>query len=440
MLFRSINKLDFDANYQGIPVFEKSFNPSNPIQLNPVTGTITIPDHFFQTGEELIYKPSSTFLGTGVTAVGIGETMSYTGVVTNLLPPRVYPIKLDNSNFKLATTKQYAEAGIYVTFTSYGLGNSHKLEMTKKLERSLITIDSVVQAPVTYALLDYNLKYNTNAVTDYSTAIDPTYSVRQYSPWSDTLFNQEDEIFVVNTPQQIGTKYGIGAGNTLFSVSGISSMKPGDLLKLDDEFVKVISVGLGTTSGSQISGLGTYYVLETQRGYAGTAATIHVNDTPIKLYRGSYNIVGNKIWFTEAPRGNAVTVRDVSNLEQPKSSFTGRVFLRKDYTTNTLYDNISETFTGIGQTYILTLNGVNTTGIGSTGGNGILFINSIFQTPSTKNNTGNNFSVTDNAVLGITSVVFSGITSTNGEVVKSLSDVNQNQLPRGGLIVSLGSS
>ena len=400
---RRINKLDFDANYQGIPVFEKSFNPSNPIQLNPVTGTITIPDHFFQTGEELIYKPASTFLGTGVTAVGIGATMSYTGVVTNFLPPRVYPIKLDNSNFKLATTKQYAEAGIYVTFTSFGAGNSHKLEMTKKLERSLLTIDSVVQAPISYSLLNYNLKYNTNIV------ISPA-------------------------------GYGIGAGNTLFSVSGISSMKPGDLLKIDDEFVKVISVGLGTTSGSPIIGLGTYYVLETQRGYAGTAATIHVNDTPINLYRGSYNIVGNKIWFTEAPRGNAVTIRDSSNLEQPKSSFTGRVFLRKDYTTNTLYDNISETFTGIGQTYILTLNGFNTTGIGSTGGNGILFINSIFQTPSTKNNTGNNFSVTDNAVLGITSVVFSGITSSNGEIVKSLSDVNQNQLPRGGLIVSLGSS
>jgi hypothetical protein len=438
---RRINKLDFDANYQGIPIFEKSFNPSNPIQFNPVTGTFTIPDHFFQTAEELIYKPDTTFLGTGVTAVGIGATLSYTGVVTDFLPPRVYPIKLDNSNFKLATRREYAQAGIYVTFTSFGLGNSHKLEMTKKLERSLLTIDSVVQAPISYSLLNYQLKYNTNSVVGYSSAIDPTYSIRQYSPWADTVFSQEiDNFLTISSPQEVGTKYGIGAGNTLFSVSGISSMKPGDLLKIDDEFVKVISVGLGTTSGSPISGLGTYYVLETQRGYAGTAATIHVNDSPIQLYRGSYNIVGNKIWFTEAPRGNAVTVRDTSNLEQPKSSFTGRVFLRKDYTTNTLYDNISETFTGIGQTYILTLNGFNTTGIGSTGGNGIVFINSIFQTPSTKNNTGNNFNVVDNAVLGITSIVFSGITSTNGDIVKSLSDVTQNQLPRGGLIVSLGSS
>jgi len=437
---RRINKLDFEMNYQGIPIYKKTFDPSNGIQLNPSTGVITIPNHFFNTAEELIYNPATTFLGVGVTAIGIGATLSYTGVVTSLLPPRVYPIKLDNNNFQLSTRKEYAQAGIYVTFTSLGSGNAHELEMTKKLEKSLITIDSVVQAPLAYSLLDYKLKYNTDEVTGFSSAIDPNYSISQYSPWSDTLFNQEDEIFIVNTPQPIGTKYGIGAGNTNFSVSGISSIKPTDLLKIDDEYVRVVSVGLGTTSGAPISGLGTFYILNIQRGYAGTIATSHNNDSNMSLYRGSYNIVGNKVWFTESPRGNAVTIRDISNLEQPKSSFTGRVYLRKDYTTNTLYDNISEKFTGIGQTYILTLNGLNTTGIGSTGGNGILFINSIFQTPSTKNNSGNNFSVVDNAALGITSAVFSGITSTNGQIIKSDADVNQNQLPRGGIIVSLGTS
>jgi len=437
---RRINKLDFEMNYQGIPIYKKTFNPSNPVQLNPSTGVITIPNHFFNTAEELIYNPATTFLGVAVTSIGIGATLSYTGVVTSFLPPRVYPIKLDNNNFQLATRKEYAQSGIYVTFTSLGSGNAHELEMTKKLEKSLITIDSVVQAPLAYSLLNYQLKYNSDAVTGFSSAIDPTYSILQYSPWSDTLFNQEDELFIVNTPQPIGTKFGIGAGNTYFSISGISSIKPTDLLKIDDEYVRVVSVGLGTTSGAPITGLGTYYILNIQRGYAGTLATSHVNDSNMSLYRGSYNIVGNKLWFTESPRGNAVTKRDISNLEQAKSSFTGRVYLRKDYTTNTLYDNISEKFTGIGQTYIFTLNGLNTTGIGSTGGNGILFINSIFQTPSTQNNTGNNYTVVDNAALGITSAVFSGITSTNGQIIKSISDVNQNQLPRGGIIVSLGSS
>ena len=394
---RRINKLDFDLNYKGVPIFKKTFNPSNTTQLNPETGVFTIQNHYFNTGEELIYTPASTFLGIGATAVGIGTTLSYTGVVTDRLPPRVYPIKIDNSNFRLATTKQYALAGIYVTFTSYGQGNAHELEMTKKLEKSLITIDTVVQSPIAYSLLDYSLKYNTDG-------------------------------------------FGIGAGNTLFSISGISSIKPNDILKIENEFVKVTSVGLGTTSGAVITGVGTFNIVGVTRGFAGTAATTHKNDLLINLYRGSYNISGNKIYFSESPRGNAISERDRSNLEQPRSSFTGRVYLRKDYTTNVLYDNISEKFTGIGQTYVLTVQGANTTGIGSTGGNGIVFINSIFQTPSTENNIGNNFKVVDNSVVGITSLVFSGITSENGQLITSQFDVNQNQLPRGGIIVSLGST
>ena len=463
---RRINKLDFDMNYQGIPIYTKTFDPSNGVQLNPSTGVITIPNHFFNTAEELIYNPATTFLGIAVTAVGIGSTLSYTGVVTSFLPPRVYPIKLDNNNFQLATRKEYAQSGIYVTFTSLGSGNSHELEMTKKLEKSLITIDSVVQAPLAYSLLDYTLKYNsdligisktgiigvsTNLITGINTSgivvgkligsvgiVSSGAQVTSIGIGSLTI--NKTSLQGISTTTTFNFDGGIGAGNTNFSISGISSIKPTDLLKIDNEYVRVVSVGLGTTSGAPISGLGTYYILNIQRGYAGTIATAHFNDTAIPLYRGSYNIVGNKLWFTESPRGNAVTKRDISNLEQAKSSFTGRVYLRKDYTTNTLYDNISEKFTGIGQTYILTLNGMNTTGIGSTGGNGILFINSIFQTPSTKNNTGNNFTIVDNAVLGITSAVFSGITSTNGQIIKSDADVNQNQLPRGGIIVSLGTS
>ena len=39
-----------------------------------------------------------------------------------------------------------------------------------------------------------------------------------------------------------------------------------------------------------------------------------------------------------------------------------------------------------------------------------------------------------------TNVVFTGITSSNGTLIISDTDVNQNQLPRGGVIVSLGST
>jgi hypothetical protein len=70
-----------------------------------------------------------------------------------------------------------------------------------------------------------------------------------------------------------------------------------------------------------------------------------------------------------------------------------------------------------------------------------LFINGVFQTPTTLNNPENNFSIIENTVSGISSVVFSGIRDPeNLQIITSEFDVNQNQTPRGGIIISLGSS
>ena len=89
----------------------------------------------------------------------------------------------------------------------------------------------------------------------------------------------------------------------------------------------------------------------------------------------------------------------------------------------------------------MTVGGANTVGLGTSGGNGILFINGVFQTPTTLNNPENNFSIIENAISGISSVVFSGITSAGtNTIITSEFDVNQNQTPRGGIIISLGSS
>ena len=104
-----------------------------------------------------------------------------------------------------------------------------------------------------------------------------------------------------------------------------------------------------------------------------------------------------------------------------------------------LFDDISDNFTGIGKTYSLTVGGANTSsGIGV--GNGVLFINGVFQTPKTVNNTGSNYEFISDTTAGISTVEFSGITSTNGDFIVSEFDINQNQVPRGGLIVSLGST
>ena len=129
----------------------------------------------------------------------------------------------------------------------------------------------------------------------------------------------------------------------------------------------------------------------------------------------------SKIHFTEAPRGNAAEVVDESNIPYFKSKFGGRVYLRNDYSTNQIYDSISDQFTGIGATYTLTVGGANTTGIET--GSGVLFINNIFQTPTTDNNTGGNYFFSES--VGVSSVIFTGVVDSSGDLVISEEDVNK---------------
>jgi hypothetical protein len=392
----NINRLNFELNYQGYPIFMKTFDPSDSSVLDFASGEFTLTNHFFSTGEELIYRPTSTFLGIGATSVGIGSTLNSVGVVTDRLPSTVYAYKINNDKFKLSTRKDYALSGIYVTFTSAGQGNAHQLEMVKKNEKSIISINNVVQYPIAYSLINH------------------------------TLNNQSQ----------------IGAGLTIFALSGISSVSLGDILKIDNEYMRVDNVGLGTTTIGPITFNGAVPLVEVTRGFVGSSSTAHNDLSAVNVYRGSFNIAGNEIYFTDAPQGSIEDQlgADLDNLDESRAYFNGRVFLKNDYTTNQVYDNISERFTGIGQTYTLSSQGIGTVGLGSTGGNGIVFINGIFQTPTTENNLSNNYNIIENTTVGVSSIVFSGITSTNGSIIISQSDVNMNQLPRGGMIVSLGST
>jgi hypothetical protein len=391
-----INKTDFNLNSNGIQIFAKTFNPTDSTILNPSTGIFNIQNHFFSNLEELIYTPKSTFIGVGASSVGIGSTLNSVGVVTTILPSEVYVIKLSDDAFKLSTRKDYAVLGIGVTFTSYGSGNAHQLEMDKKLEKSLITIDNVVQYPLIFTPISYTL---------------------------------------------LGNGGQISAGSSIFALSGISTIIPKDILKIDNEYMGIINVGLGTTNIGPITNNGNINLVEVTRAFVGSSATTHTDSTSVRIYKGSYNIVDSNIFFAESPRGNPQIERDSSNLTFETSDFTGRVFLRDDYTSNQIYDDISSKFTGIGRTFTLTVGGANTVGLGTSGGNGILFINGVFQTPTTLNNPQNNFSIIENSVSGISSVIFSGIRNSDDlNIITSEFDVNQNQTPRGGIIISLGSS
>ena len=393
-----INRKNFKLTTNNTPIFSKQFNP-NSVSLAATTGIFTIEDHFFYTGEELIYTPNSTIVGVGTSAMMTSAT--------DLLPSSVYAIKLTEDTFKVAISTSNAISGIGTTFTSLGEGNAHRFTMKKKNSKCIITVDELVQSPIAYTGIAHSLSGNIG-----------------------------------------GT---LGISTTFVSLSGISTINIQDILYVDNEFMGIVNVGLGTTNIGPITNSGGINLVEVDRGFVGSSATSHSDNTEARIYKGAFNIVDDEIYFAEAPRGNPQIDKTKSNLDFETSSFTGRTFLKSIVDdsgnlqdTNKIYDNISDQFTGIGRTFTLTVGGANTTGIGTTGGSGLIFINSIYQSPKTANNPAVfNYEINEDSSAGITTVEFSGITKPNvdpAEFVTSDTDVNQNETPRGGIIVSLGST
>ena len=385
-----INRTNFELTTNSTPIFEKVFDPSKTSIVSS-GGTFTIPNHFFRTGEELTYTPNSTFIGVSASPM----TMN----AVDDVPSTVYAIKIDDSNFKIATSLSDANSGIGTTIASRGSGNAHRFTANKQNPKSVIAIDGLVQYPLTQTKL--------------------SYSVDNYGS--------------------------IGASSTVFALSGISTINPTDILKIDDEYMKVVNVGLGTTNIGPITNTGTENLVVVERGFVGSSANTHTNNSTVDLFKGGFNIVGNTIHFTEPPRGNPLIEKTEFNTDFQTSDFTGRVFLRSDYSTNRIYDDISDEFTGIGRTFTLKSNKSDVLGIGTIGGSGFVFVNNIFQSPTTENNSNNNYSIIEHESspnVGVTTIIFSGIRNpdTPFNIIESISDVNQNETPRGGIIVSLGST
>ena len=385
------NTKSFTLTKDGVPILARTFNPVDTNQLDASTGKFTLKGNYFNENEELIYTAKSTF--SGISAVDVTYK---NGVSEGPLPSSVFIINKneDDDTFQISTTR----AGTAVTFTDLGSGNAHQFEMFKSNEKVLITLSDLVQYPLVKTLITKTLEGNGGSVS---------------------------------------------AASSFISLSGISTINPLDLLKVDNEYMLVNNVGFGTTNVGPISGLGDINLVNVQRGTVGSSSTIHSDSSSVEVFQGTFNILDGKINFTEPPRGNAILTRNKSNLEYESAEFSGRVFLRADYSTNKIYDNLGPTFTGIGRTYTLTVDGQNTTGIGTTGGNGFVILNGIYQSPITDNNPVGNYNILEDSVSGITSISFTGIRSDLGDpnsVFISEIDVNQNQLPRGGIIVSLGSS
>jgi len=377
---RSIKK-DFNLQHKNDDIFRRNFDGSDSQIVNVLNNTITIPNHFLVSGEEIVYSHA----GAGSTqAIGIATT-SFVGIgSTDKLPATVYVVKISNNLIKLASSAQNALKSIpeVLNFTSVGIGSSHTFNATNQNAKVIVAIDNLIQSPVV-----------SSAIT---------------SSLSKQLLISENIAYF----------------------TGITSFFGGDLIKIDDEIMRIDGVGIGSTNSILL-----------KRPWLGTTVVGHSTGTLITKVFGNYNIVDNTLNFSEAPYGNIPLSSPTNEPDEidwtgisVSSTFQGRVFLRsgtpnssdETYSKNYVFDDISNNFNGSEKDFTLTSSGSSVTGISNE--NAVILINDIFQGP------GLNADYTLSENVGITSITFTGTASSVSY------DVNASTLPRGGIIVSVGST
>jgi hypothetical protein len=374
-------KREFELTHKGYPVFTRDFLGNDANFVSITKDQITIANHFFVTGEELVY----THAGSGTTmAIGIATTSIIGFGITDKLPSKVFAVKIDDKTIKLASSAENALKVIpqVLDITHVGIGTSHTLTAKNQNSKVLITLDNNIQSPI--------------VSTSQTTSL-----AKQARSIDDTIF-----------------------------FTGITSFYGGDLVKIGDEILRIDGVGIGSTNAIRV-----------KRSWMGTNNAGYSTGSLVTKITGNYNIVGNKLNFASAPYGN-IPLSTTSNPPDSRdwigistgSKFHGRMFTRSGdfngvndpYYKNYIFDDISGSFTGITSVFTLTSSGSDIIGI--TTSNAIILINEIFQ----------NIGFEDTYVLtesgGKTNIEFVGSARTFG------SDVGISSFPRGGMIVSVGSS
>ena len=433
-------RYSFHLTHKGDPIFLKSFDGSSTSDVLLGSDTIVLKNHFYVTGEQLEYYADGT-------AIGIDHTSSGVGAATTL-PEKVYAIKIDENKIKVAATPALAAAGTHIGLTTIGIGASHYFSASKQNSKVIIALDNIIQSPM----------YSSN----------------------------------------VGVTTLGGFLNRVVTLNDASKFRPFDLMKIDDEIMRVQVVGYNGNANDVL----------VDREWMGTTQAPHALGSSVSILKGDYNIIQDKLTFADVPFGGIrrkvgvnssqfntstnsfaaisdffVTGSEVRlrSIDPPQplvsndnyflikngtnnfsvaatkgdalvgaaitltsagigthnflfvdtsngSSFQGRSFIRNDYSGNVVMDNISDSFTGIAKTFTITSAGVNTTGI--TSDFGAILINNIFQKPDV------DYDFIGGSSTGITSIRFTGNKTNN----ISINDVNANQLPRKGLIVSIANT
>ena len=98
---------------------------------------------------------------------------------------------------------------------------------------------------------------------------------------------------VIQSPVEVKLSFDAASETDFITLTGISSFFSGDVIKVNDEFMKIDTVGIGSTNRVLV-----------RRGQLNSAIVNHdAGDTVIK-FLGNYQIVKDTINFTDAPKGS----------------------------------------------------------------------------------------------------------------------------------------
>ena len=199
-------------------------------------------------------------------SIGIAAT-SISGIgVTTKMPSTVFAVKIAENKFKVARTAEEALQTVpkVLDITAVGVGTTQSFTSTNLNSKVLVTLDNNIQSPVIQSPINVKLTFDAESETDFVT------------------------------------------------LTGISSFFSGDIIKINDEFMKVDTVGIGSTNRILV-----------RRGRLNSAIANHSAGDTVTKFLGNYQIVEDTINFTDPPKGE----KGPAGLTTT-STFAGRVFTR----------------------------------------------------------------------------------------------------------------
>ena len=380
-------KRSFDLYHKKLPILKRTFRGNNSSGVNLPADRINIPNHYFSTGEEVVYDFG------GDEPIGIATTTIAGIGLTDQLPSNLYIVKVNDLSVRVAASasealKAYPE---YLKLTSYGVGSQHSFTGKRGNSRSLITIDNMIQSPIVSAGKTTSLFANV-ALKDIRVKVN------------------DPSVFIA-----------------------------GDIFKVDDEIMRVKSVGFGSTN-----------TLLVNRFWMGTLPGIHSEGAVCETLKGDYNIVENKIHFYDAPYGKVPIVSENPRYDevdylgiQTSSSFSGRIFNKSGtingssvtYSDNILLDDLSNEFNGITTAFTIKQNGSPVIGISTS--NLFVLVKDILQIPNNELRNNNGAFELGLNLSGQTTIIFNKDPEKD---FTNIDDINTTNIPSGGIILSVGST